>query len=606
MKYTHLHTATLLCFLVFVCGGCARTFRGPADGGPDWYEARTAHFRVRTDAGASEAERWAQDYERYYAVLANVAFPSADQPSGWAEVVLFANEDEYKEVAPEHSAGFFRIGGPPHAPHAQLVLEAKEGADVGPTLVHELVHRFVRHHFSGVPTWVNEGLAEFYETLEIQPQAVVIGGVPRGMRYDSSWGWQVHTGRRYDVLRKVAPPGPQLRELTPADFYAWGITNRVEFEETRAVHYAAAWAHVHLLMLGPHRQSFLKYLNGLKSGKTHESAWGAAFPEATHPELNRSYAAFLSREETKTARIPLRVEDGPAVTARVLSPSEVHEMWACLRPSKPGQLGPDAERAVALAPESATALTLRAMFLLANEQEDEAEADLVRARQLAPADPDVALPLATLYIAREYRKRKTQRDWRSVSELLAVLHRNAATATHLDFLAQFELARMRPERARALAAKAVEKDSSCVECYYTGALALAALGRWEEAAAAARVAAAARGEGAGSKGGDKNGPDTPFEEASEKVAGGEEPRLAVLPWVPASLERITSGVSMKFELSYRKDGSVGDVQVLPVRSGGALRAGNALWVLPTLAAVRAWRGEPPATGTKKEWLHLRQ
>src|SRR5262245_12198019 len=69
--------------------GCGATFQSPAAGGRPWYEAKSSHFVVRTDAGADEARDWLLEYERIWAYYEKIAFPLPEQPSGVTDVVMF-------------------------------------------------------------------------------------------------------------------------------------------------------------------------------------------------------------------------------------------------------------------------------------------------------------------------------------------------------------------------------------------------------------------------------------------------------------------------------------------------------------------------------------
>ena len=53
-------------------------------------------------------------------------------------------------------------------PHGDfVVVSAAAEESVRRVLYHEVLHRFVRHHLPEAPLWLNEGLAEFYSTLEV-------------------------------------------------------------------------------------------------------------------------------------------------------------------------------------------------------------------------------------------------------------------------------------------------------------------------------------------------------------------------------------------------------------------------------------------------------
>ncbi len=69
--------------------GCAaQPFRGPENGGPEWIEARSKHFRLLTSQGEGEAKEALEQLEVSQAIFEQVAFPSSENPPGISEVVI--------------------------------------------------------------------------------------------------------------------------------------------------------------------------------------------------------------------------------------------------------------------------------------------------------------------------------------------------------------------------------------------------------------------------------------------------------------------------------------------------------------------------------------
>src|SRR5690349_20330448 len=52
--------------------------------------------------------------------------------------------------------------------------------DLFPTAVHEYVHLVVQHLNLKFPPWLNEGLAEFYSTLRMQGDKILLGAPVAG------------------------------------------------------------------------------------------------------------------------------------------------------------------------------------------------------------------------------------------------------------------------------------------------------------------------------------------------------------------------------------------------------------------------------------------
>jgi hypothetical protein len=98
---------TLLVALPLATGGCVGTFRSPAQGGAQWIEVSSEHFFIQSDRSVDDAKSALQTFEAFRCALEKVAFPSASQPIGRTRVVLFEREDEYREIGPVDSNGFF-------------------------------------------------------------------------------------------------------------------------------------------------------------------------------------------------------------------------------------------------------------------------------------------------------------------------------------------------------------------------------------------------------------------------------------------------------------------------------------------------------------------
>ena len=134
-----------------------------------WHRVATAHFVLIGDVPARTLRALAVDLEALESLLASL---NPDQSIGAprAQVVLFADHQTFLRYAPRTTAdepapvsGFFLSH-----PHGDfVVVSAAAESSVRRVLYHEVLHRFVRHHLPEAPLWLNEGLAEFYSTLEV-------------------------------------------------------------------------------------------------------------------------------------------------------------------------------------------------------------------------------------------------------------------------------------------------------------------------------------------------------------------------------------------------------------------------------------------------------
>jgi tetratricopeptide (TPR) repeat protein len=175
-----------------------------------------------------------------------------------------------------------------------------------------------------------------------------------------------------------------------------------------------------------------------------------------------------------------------------MSDAEVHVLWARLRDwDKPPQRAAaqaDLDEAIRIAPEDPETWLARGNLRAATGDSPGAEQDLKRAAALAPEAPRYLYPLASFRSAAESSLPPEQQVWDDVEPLVARLQKTADSTSQRNFLANYWLARGRPERAAAWATKAIDADASCAPCYETASSVLAAQGKLCDAVIAQRVA----------------------------------------------------------------------------------------------------------------------
>jgi len=117
-------------------------------------------FIVLGDEPAATVRRRARDTVRWAVGLLKTEYFAKD-PDEIIAIWLFKDRDSYQTHAlelfgerPSTPFGYYS------AANRALVMNISTG---GGTLVHEIVHPFVRANFPACPTWFNEGLASLYE-----------------------------------------------------------------------------------------------------------------------------------------------------------------------------------------------------------------------------------------------------------------------------------------------------------------------------------------------------------------------------------------------------------------------------------------------------------
>jgi Tfp pilus assembly protein PilF len=222
-----------------------------------WIEVRSPHFRVLTNGSANDGRRVAREFEQMRAVFAT-GFPQMRLETG-APLLIFAPRDEYamKAMAP----GFWKGGGPKPAGLFQHGWEKQYGVirldqDIPGrynVVYHEYVHTLLHANFRWLPTWLDEGLAEFYGNTRFEQTKMYVGAP---------------STRVYRLQGAVLIKLDELISENPWSKYR-------NDEERIDMFYSEAWALVHYLAFDPK----------MEQGK----------------KLNKFYAALLQGEDQKKA-----------------------------------------------------------------------------------------------------------------------------------------------------------------------------------------------------------------------------------------------------------------------------------------------------------------
>lgn len=249
--------------------------------GPRWvrtFESTSDHYRVRSDIDRNTCLQVARELEYalnlYNRDLARDAC-SRDRDEPYA-VYVFSGMEGYST----YCEGLFGDRKPNTAGIYSPVLEqlviwnlpARE--EMLRTVRHEGLHQYLDAVVPNAPRWLDEGLAEYFETASLK-RGVRTAGTPNA--------------QHVALLSDEATPWTPLAELvtsSPEAFYARG-----------EVHYAEAWALVHYLLrsdASTHRR-FDAFFDALRSGEEASDATKALFGagEQAYRDLETAVRAHL-------------------------------------------------------------------------------------------------------------------------------------------------------------------------------------------------------------------------------------------------------------------------------------------------------------------------
>ncbi len=242
-----------------------------------WREIRSAHFRVITNGSEGAARRIAREFEQMRSMFA-AEFPGfrVDSP---APLLILAPLDEptTKKLVPE----FWQHSGPKPAgmyfhgwekQYALVRLDTVDSDRIDPdtfaVVYHEYVHSLLHLNFRWLPTWLDEGLAQFYGFTRFEGNHTYIGAPPKNI------------GRMEVLYRRSSMPLAKFLEQQGSF---------TKSEDDTDLFYAQAWALTHFLTMGPGMEGgshLRQFFNALQAGTEQKKAFQDSFGDLSQVQKN--------------------------------------------------------------------------------------------------------------------------------------------------------------------------------------------------------------------------------------------------------------------------------------------------------------------------------
>ncbi len=451
--------------------GCAHgpTWQSAAE--RPWLELRSRDFVLSTDLDRSTALERFGELEEIRDTLIDHFGLIAPGPRPNVEPFHIVHVESCQDLAPVKPAGalaYVTVATDWSGARLMVTCEAWRGRrDV---LLHEMTHVLTGAYFARLPPWLNEGLARYYETLQVEGGEVVIGTPP-----------PYHL-----VLDRTSAMGrvPSFARLTSMReaFYA---------KDTALVNYVGAWKLVHLLSSADHRDRFIAYLRALHRGRPAGDPWRAAFGDIGDDRIAAEYDEYTSRPRLdiyRGRRTPPSKRPAPLV--RALRSGEVDALWIQLYMSGDRSgAGGDRRKAVgehlvAMARHDAGwngLLFWRALtgpYLRGGPDRARTQRELRAYAAREPNDVRVWRALVSLELGRIVPRDYVGIDGDVPAGLVALepdvleLVRHADTSTSLNEIGWYYALRRVARTGLAFGFRAVRMNPTCGECYDTLALLL--------------------------------------------------------------------------------------------------------------------------------------
>jgi tetratricopeptide (TPR) repeat protein len=233
--------------------------------GDNWRSVRTNNLFVIGNADPENLREVAVWLEFFHGAFARLVSRPVLDSTVPTTVIVFRDEASFLPFKPLYRgrpanvAGYFQPGDDVN--YIAMSLDSGE-RDPYATAFHEYVHLHLRDSVPGIPLWLNEGLAEFYGSLQFSSGQALLG----------------------------APISPYIRllrnrEMLPLTtlFSIGSNSPHYNEQEKSGIFYGESWALVHYLMLGAggpggnRQEQFKQFLQLVSRGDDTDKALRAAF-----------------------------------------------------------------------------------------------------------------------------------------------------------------------------------------------------------------------------------------------------------------------------------------------------------------------------------------
>ena len=212
---------------------------------PKWIEVHTAHFSVITDAGEKRGREVALRMEQMRAIFGQLLLKKKLTMPVPITVISLKSDKQYGTVAPakQSMAGGFYVPGPDRV---YIVLNLFE-TDPWRAVAHPLAHYFLNSNYPPAQGWFDEGLAEYFGSIQIDKQ-VGMGGDPE---LAPEWHEDI-----FDEVRRDPNVPQSLTQLVSSPVWLSMVdlfTMKHDGSGTRegthnTLYYAQSWIVVHYLL----------------------------------------------------------------------------------------------------------------------------------------------------------------------------------------------------------------------------------------------------------------------------------------------------------------------------------------------------------------------
>ena len=328
-----------------------------------WISVRSKNFFLIGNSSEKEIRQVAERMEQFREVASHLFTKANFNSPVPTTVVVFKNDSSYRPFKPNaNTAGYFQPG--PDVNYITLKTEVSDDQNPFGVIFHEYTHLLINNTSGNVPTWFNEGLAEYYSTFSISDDQKVVLGKP--------------ISHHVYLLResKMLP----LRTLFKVDQDSPYYNER----DKQSIFYAESWALMHYLILGNNGQRLEqlgKFLQLIDSNMSMDEAFQKAF-QTTFENMEKALRDYIKNDRYPivSGQFEHKVQFDKEMQAATISDGEVQAyLGDLLLHSHRAEAEDYLQRALTLDPKLAMANAALGMLRVRQGKMDEARRSLERA-----------------------------------------------------------------------------------------------------------------------------------------------------------------------------------------------------------------------------------
>ncbi len=418
-KRLGLIVAIVFCFL------SAFSANAPVSAKDTWTSVRSKNFLLLGNAGDKDIRQVAIRLEQFREVFSRLFTTLKINSLVPTTVIVFKNDESYRPFKPNaNTAGFFQPGPEVNYITLELSHDLNNAPDPFNIIFHEYTHLLVRNTSGNVPTWFNEGLAEYYSTFSITDDQKVVVGRP--------------IASHVYLLRdnKMLP----LRTLFQVDQKSPHYNER----DKQSIFYAESWALMHYLILGKDGQRMTqlsKFVDLMSAGVPMEQAFQQAFA-MTFESMEQELHAYIQRDRYPifSGSFQNKVDYDTSMQSAPISEAEAQAYLGDLL-LKSNRVECEAYLQRALALDPGLAMANASLGLLRVRQGRHAEARKSLERAVAASSQNYLIHYYYAYALSQEGISDTETVMGMAPEIAAIMRRELRRAIELrpDFLESYSL-----------------------------------------------------------------------------------------------------------------------------------------------------------------------